>query len=121
MDDLVERLRDAGYVLVSPGMRKLAHEAASRIQALETSLAEAGKQLRANAETLAQVPAAITEARRQALEEAAKVADAKWDHWRNEHAKTGEADALFIAETCESIGIAIRALASDPLLDRQGE
>ncbi|QOV92583.1 hypothetical protein [Novosphingobium sp. ES2-1] len=41
MDDLVERLRDAGYVLVSPGFRKLAHEAAAHIQALETSLAEA--------------------------------------------------------------------------------
>lgn len=40
-DDLVDRLRDAGYVLVSPGMRKLAHEAAARIEALEAALAEA--------------------------------------------------------------------------------
>ena len=34
MDDLVERLQDAGYVLVSPGFRKLAHEAAARIEYL---------------------------------------------------------------------------------------
>lgn len=51
-------------------------DAASRIQALETSLAEAGEQLRKNAETLAQVPAAIAEARRQALEDAAKACEA---------------------------------------------
>ena len=38
MDDLVERLRDAGYVLVSPGFRKLAHEAAARIEYLEKRL-----------------------------------------------------------------------------------
>lgn len=39
-DDLVDRLRDAGYVLVSPGMRKLAHEAAARIEALEAECAD---------------------------------------------------------------------------------
>ena len=51
--------------------------AAARITELETALAEAGKQLRENAETLAQVPAAIAEARRQSLEEAAKACEAE--------------------------------------------
>ena len=82
MDDLVERINAAvTYGYMPRKMREVALEAAARIQALETSLAEAGKQLRTNAETLAQVPAAIAEARRQALEEAAKVA-ARWDKFR---------------------------------------
>lgn len=81
MSDLVERLlkKDAWT-----NQRPYWHhrnpdgpEAAARIHALETALAEAGKQLRENAETLAQVPAAIAEARRQALEEAAKACEAE--------------------------------------------
>lgn len=79
MDNLVKRLeRNSGWrnerwqCVTDPA---LLTEAAARITELETALAEAGKQLRENAETLAQVPAAIAEACRQALEEAAKVAE----------------------------------------------
>lgn len=81
MDNLVKRLeRNSGWrnerwqCVTDPA---LLTEAAARITELETALAEAGKQLRENAETLAQVPAAIAEARRQALEEAAKACEAE--------------------------------------------
>lgn len=77
MSDLVERLRGRARFLRDRKRIKspeLMEDAAARITELETALAEAGKQLRENAETLAQVPAAIAEACRQALEEAAKVA-----------------------------------------------
>ena len=68
-------------------------EAAARIQALETSLAEA---------------------RRQALEEAAKVA-ARWDKFRWNGIDIDDA-----RDVSAQIAQAIRALA-DPLLDRQGD
>lgn len=115
MDNLVKRLeRNSGWrnerwqCVTDPA---LLTEAAARITELETALAEAGKQLRENAETLAQVPAAIAEARRQALEEAAKVAE---DTTRNYSPGTFKGLRANIAQ-------AIRALASDPLLDRQGK
>ncbi len=118
MDDLKERLRN--YRPTNEWGDGVHHvicdEAAARIQALETSLAEAGEQLRTNAETLAQVPAAIAEARRQALEEAAKVA--------GELEVSGKTTTMEWANCmahARDIAQAIRALASDPLLDRQGE
>lgn len=111
MNDLVERLPKEAAMLreiaqsYSRGVEWQANlsasaavidQAAARITTLEASLAEAEGR--------------VIAARRQALEEAAMVADARWDHWRNEHEMTNEDAALFIAETCESIGIAIRAL-----------
>lgn len=93
--------------------------AAARITELETALAEAGEQLRTNAETLVQVPAAIAEARRQALEEAAKVADAMSPNL-SEGTLEMHPDLEGYQEACANIAQAIRALASDPLLDRQG-
>ena len=101
MDDLVERLRDAGYVLVSPGFRKLVQEAAARIQALETSLAEAEGR--------------VKEARRQAFEEAAKVAEERANACRL--AGVQEAidpiEATILDEHLSECAQAIRALASD--------
>ena len=98
---------------------QLSEQQSARIQALETSLAEAGKQLRTNAETLAQVPAAIAEARRQALEEAAKVAEERANACRL--AGVQEAidpiEATILDEHLSETAQAIRALA-EPLLDR---
>lgn len=124
MSDLVERLTAwAGHAAIygseqSYNKRKLSNaltEAAARITELETSLAEAGKQLRENAETLAQVPAAIAEARRQALEEAAKVVD-RWEKF-----KWNGIDIDDARDVSAQMAQSIRNLASDPLLDRQGK
>lgn len=104
-DDLVDRLRDAGYVLVSPGMRKLAHEAAARIEALEAALAEA---------------------RRQALEEAAKACDVVLGGALEALSGVQEGSIAAVAvrgnvAAARYCTQAIRALASDALLDRQGK
>lgn len=68
MSDLVERLlaeqilQQDEYSTTTMRRNPDGPEAAACITELETALAEAGKQLRENAETLAQVPAALTEA-----------------------------------------------------------
>lgn len=131
MDDLVERLRERAPYITKPNVAAVMFDAAAHIQALEASLAEvtedrdlwkqseavASAQYDKACEKLAEAEGRVEEARRQAFEEAAKVADGTM---REEitGVQLGSSYRSGIRWAGERIKDAIRALASDALLDR---